>query len=303
MGLVNILAIFFPIIVLFSGALNVGFASTIWLAPSPSETRGSNWYPAAIQKQQGQVVQFDRDAIVITDPKTSRSRRLASSRVLWIEADDQTDREKNIRSFFEERRDTDVLSSLSDVLNERPPVWRQQWLTMVAAVSAWRTKRGKVALELISQLDQRPLPLMILAWLPIAWTNQITAEPLVADALARLSDPSPIVQLIASSWLLSSVHRKIASEKIKELVTSERTEVAQLASALLWRVATPEQVKKSAEDWRDEIDRMPLMLQGGPLVLLKSKLQSSGETTAAEHLQWSIDVAPLMTQLRWLDGR
>lgn len=303
MGLVNILAIFFPIIVLFSGALNVGFASTIWLAPSTSENRGSNWYPAAIQKQQGQVVQFDRDAIVITDPKTSRSRRLASSRVLWIEADDQTDREKNIRSFFEEGRDTDVLSGLSDVLNERPPVWRQQWLTMVAAVSAWRTKRGKVALELISQLDQRPLPLMILAWLPIAWTNQITAEPLVADALARLSDPSPIVQLIASSWLLSSVHRNIASEKIKELITSERTEVAQLASALLWRVATPEQVKKSAEDWRDEIDRMPLMLQGGPLVLLKSKLQSSGETTAAEHLQWSIDVAPLMTQLRWLDGR
>lgn len=303
MGLVNILAIFFPIIVLFSGALNVGFASTIWLAPSTSETRGSNWYPAAIQKQQGQVVQFDRDAIVITDPKTSRSRRLASSRVLWIEADDQTDREKNIRSFFEEGRDTDVLSGLSDVLNERPPVWRQQWLTMVAAVSAWRTKRGKVALELISQLDQRPLPLMILAWLPIAWNNQITAEPLVADALARLSDPSPIVQLIASSWLLSSVHRNIASEKIKELITSERTEVAQLASALLWRVATPEQVKKSAEDWRDEIDRMPLMLQGGPLVLLKSKLQSSGETTAAEHLQWSIDVAPLMTQLRWLDGR
>lgn len=299
----NILAIFFPIIVLFSGALNVGFASTIWLAPSTSENRGSNWYPAAIQKQQGQVVQFDRDAIVITDPKTSRSRRLASSRVLWIEADDQTDREKNIRSFFEEGRDTDVLSGLSDVLNERPPVWRQQWLTMVAAVSAWRTKRGKVALELISQLDQRPLPLMILAWLPIAWTNQITAEPLVADALARLSDPSPIVQLIASSWLLSSVHRNIASEKIKELITSERTEVAQLASALLWRVATPEQVKKSAEDWRDEIDRMPLMLQGGPLVLLKSKLQSSGETTAAEHLQWSIDVAPLMTQLRWLDGR
>lgn len=299
----NILAIFFPIIVLFSGALNVGFASTIWLAPSTSETRGSNWYPAAIQKQQGQVVQFDRDAIVITDPKTSRSRRLASSRVLWIEADDQTDREKNIRSFFEEGRDTDVLSGLSDVLNERPPVWRQQWLTMVAAVSAWRTKRGKVALELISQLDQRPLPLMILAWLPIAWTNQITAEPLVADALARLSDPSPIVQLIASSWLLSSVHRNIASEKIKELITSERTEVAQLASALLWRVATPEQVKKSAEDWRDEIDRMPLMLQGGPLVLLKSKLRSSGEATAAEHLQWSIDVAPLMTQLRWLDGR
>ena len=299
----NILAIFFPIIVLFSGALNVGFASTIWLAPSTSETRGSNWYPAAIQKQQGQVVQFDRDAIVITDPKTSRSRRLASSRVLWIEADDQTDREKNIRSFFEEGRDTDVLSGLSDVLNERPPVWRQQWLTMVAAVSAWRTKRGKVALELISQLDQRPLPLMILAWLPIAWTNQITAEPLVADALARLSDPSPIVQLIASSWLLSSVHRNIASEKIKELITSERTEVAQLASALLWRVATPEQVKKSAEDWRDEIDRMPLMLQGGPLVLLKSKLRSSGEATAAEHLQWSIDVVPLMTQLRWLDGR
>lgn len=303
MGLVNILAIFFPIIVFFSGALNVGFASTIWLAPSPPETRGSNWYPAAIQKQQGQVVQFDRDAIVITDPKTSRSRRLASSRVLWIEADDQTDREKNIRSFFEEGRDTDVLSGLSDVLNERPPVWRQQWLTMVAAVSAWRTKRGKVALELISQLDQRPLPLMILAWLPIAWTNQITAEPLVADALARLSDPSPMVQLIASSWLLSSVHRNIASEKIKELITSERTEVAQLASALLWRVATPEQVKKSAEDWRDEIDRMPLMLQGGPLVLLKSKLRSSGEATAAEHLQWSIDVAPLMTQLRWLDGR
>ena len=65
------------------------------------------------------------------------------------------------------------LTKLPDVLKERPPVWRQQWITMLASVAAWKSGRSKICLELVSQLDR-----------PRAATGR---DSVVAD---RLAEPS-----------------------------------------------------------------------------------------------------------------
>lgn len=277
--------------------------SRIWLAPAPLKTDQASWYPRAIEEFNGDVDQYDDQIIVIADELTKKQYRFPSSRVIWIEPHDQTLLEKQFRQSFQDRDDAAVLAGLSPVLMERPPVWRQQWLTMVAAVSASRTLRGQISLELIAQLDQRPLPLMTLAWLPISWTNRLTPQPLVKEALNRLTDQSELVQLTASSWLLASPHRDLGTSKLNELKTSSRQEVASLAKILLWRITTPEEVMSSIQKWKQIIANLPMVLSPGPIVLLKDKVKSAGDLKTAKHLQWSIEVAPMLKQLDWLDDR
>ena len=55
------------------------------------------------------------------------------------------------------------LLKLPDILAAKPPVWRQQWITMIAAVAAWKSGRSELSLELVSQLDRRPLPPIAIA--------------------------------------------------------------------------------------------------------------------------------------------
>ena len=277
--------------------------STIWLAPPESKEEYLTWYSPIIQKYTGEVIQYDDKVVAIVDDITKKQVRFRSSRVIWIEADDQTLLERKFRQSFEEKDDDAVLQGLSPVLMERPPVWRQQWLTMVAAVSASRTHRGRISLELVSQLDQRPLPLMVYAWLPIAWTNKSLPQPLITDAVNRLSDSSELVELIASSWILASNQRALAISKLNQLATSDRSEVASLAKVLLWRASTPTDALKSVNQWRDTISKLPMVLQMGPLILLKDKVKSAGDPDMAKHLQWSIDTVPIMKQLEWIDHR
>lgn len=292
--------LFLPAIFGLSCTLN---ADTIWLAPNDSTTQVQNWYVKSVEKLRGEVKQFDDKAIIIIEESSSREVRHVSSRVLWIEWDDQSDLDKQLCSAFANGRDQEVLAGLSEVLNQRPPVWRQQWLTMLGTVSAWRTHRGRISLELVSQLDKRPLPLMAVAWLPISWTNRVETDVVVRDAVDRLDDPSELVRLAASSWLLTSAHRKLAIETLERLMQSERKEVALLAETLSWRIKSPIEAKQSVKQWKEFVANLPLVLQTGPIILLRDKLESAGDESTAKLLEWSLDVSPLMDELIWMDGR
>ncbi|MGC6441220.1 MAG: hypothetical protein ACON4H_01060 [Rubripirellula sp.] len=278
-------------------------ADTIWLAPNDSTTQVQNWYVKSVEKLRGEVKQFDDNAIIIIEESSSREVRHVSSRVLWIEWDDQSDLDKQLCSAFANGRDQEVLAGLSEVLNQRPPVWRQQWLTMLGTVSAWRTHRGRISLELVSQLDKRPLPLMTVAWLPISWTNRVETDVVVRDAVDRIDDPSELVRLAASSWLLTSAHRELAIETLERLMQSERKEVELLAETLSWRIKSPIEAKQSVKQWKEFVANLPLVLQTGPIILLRDKLESAGDESTAKLLEWSLDVSPLMDELIWMDGR
>lgn len=291
---------FLPAICSLSCKLN---ADTIWLAPNASTTQGQSWYAKSVEKLRGEVKHFDDKAIIFIDESSGREVRHVSSRVLWIEWDGQSDLEKTLRNAFANGKDQEVLAGLSEVLNQRPPVWRQQWLTMLATVSAWRTYRGRISLELISQLDKRPLPLMVVAWLPISWTNRVETDVVVRDAVDRIDDPSELVRLAASSWLLTSSHRQLSLETLERLMQSKRKEVALLAEMLSWRTKSPIEAKQFVKQWKEVVAGLPLVLQTGPISLLRDKMESSGDELTAKHLEWSLDVSPLMDELIWTDGR
>ena len=144
----------------------------IWIEPKPPGANQSAWYPKAIETIVGDVVRFNaRELIVVLEGDDSESS-FPANRVIWIGPKQRPASEAEMIARYEAGRYRESLELLPEVLKTRPPIWRQQWITMMAAVAATRCGRATVALELTSQLDRRPLPPIVVAWSPIQWTNR-----------------------------------------------------------------------------------------------------------------------------------
>ena len=270
-------------------------ADRIWLEPAPRTVAEGDWFPRNIEVFSGSVVAFDAEQFRVVRDGQVAETVTAAARVLWIEPDQISDLERDLINRFKQGEYAESLSGLPDTLKNRPAVWRQQWLTMLSANSAWKIGRPTIALELVGQLDRRPLPPMVLGWLPIAWENGVQPAAVVKVAKQRAQDSSAAVRLVAASWLLSSADRNQGLQIINELVKDSGTSkaISQLAKVLSWRVTPPPQVASLRTTWEKQIDALPLAVQTGPTRLLMDKLRASGQSEEAKRLQLSLELSPV----------
>ncbi len=267
----------------------------VWVQPRETfgDQEAETWYPASIQTITGQVTAFDAEHLEIIDASDGVTKRLAADRVIWIQPAGFESLEGPMVQRYQSGQFAESLNQLPEVLKQRPSIWRQQWITMLAANAAWKSGRSKIALELVSQLDRRPLPPAVLTWLPIAWRRGVPSADSVTEAETRLSDASQAVRLVAASWLLASAKRQEATVTIQQLAASDRADMARLATALLWRTASPPQVQQSARQWDRQLNELPLVLQPGPTLALIDQFQAAGLSDEAKHLQWSVELVPV----------
>jgi len=270
-------------------------ADRVWVAPPKPSSADSTWYPGVIKPLEGEIVQLDAKALRLIVTGDQAETLIAAHQVLWVKAGDLSKAESiAIELFFDAKYDKAV-RPLLDALEDRPPVWRQQWLSMLAANAAWKSRRAKIALELVAQLDARPLPPMTIAWLPINWDGSERAVGAVEAAQARLNDPSPATQLVAASWLLSSPVRAQAKQTLNQLaIDNKRPAIARLAEILVWRTATPPEVKENAAAWQAKVDALPIAVQTGPLRTLIEKFDSAGLEQQAKRLRLSLELTPVI---------
>lgn len=258
--------------------------------PTPSE---SDWYPGIVQAVVAQIKQFDDRQLRFVESGSDAETTISADRVIWIEPEQRSDVESVAVGLFKTGEYAQSLQKLPEILQQRPPIWHQQWLTMMASVAAARCGRCNVSLELVSQLDRRPLPPLVLAWLPIQWQNGKPTADAEAQAIRRLDDSSPLVQLVTASWLLSTKHRSQSIAVLNVLKESERTEIRSLAEVLSWRTATPPEVIQSARRWQQHVDALPMVWQSGPTQTLIDKFQSAGLSDQADRLKWSLELTPI----------
>lgn len=269
----------------------------IWIEPARPTKTESRWYPRSIITRSGKLIDLGGKQTRFLVEGDEAETLLPSDRVIWIEPGQRSEKETAALRLFAAGKHGEAVEPLLDVLTERPPVWRQQWLSMLAGHAAWKSGRAAIALEIVSHLDRRPLPAMVLASLPIEWKNGRVEATNVTAAGARLDDPSPAVRLVAASWLLSSGQRNEASATLQALSKNERSTVARLAETLLWRTASPRQVSEAASSWRTKIEALPIALQTGPIKTLADKLRAADLSDQADLLLWSLDLTPAHPKL------
>ncbi|MEM0925180.1 MAG: hypothetical protein AAGJ83_04010, partial [Planctomycetota bacterium] len=245
----------------------------VQLAPQSIKSTERRWYPRPIEWQPGRIVTWDNAVVEIGAGE--QKTKFDESRVIGFELGNIDARQRDALTTFADNNFSEALPRLIRCVSDaepsaRPPVWRQQWLSMIAAQAAKKSGRGKIALELISQLDRRPLPSLVLSLLPVDWLGT-AGEGLQTDAIRGASSPSMATKLVAASWLLrSETYRSAAQTAIVRLgKQSERPRIALLAKQLRYRsMVLPELRDGGLDQWALEWSDLPLSLQTGPLVAI-----------------------------------
>lgn len=263
-----------------------------WVEPITTSTQ--TWYPSRIEELTGTIVSFDDKQFIARIPGRESEFTVSAQRVIWVEPINVPKNEQAAIDQFNQGEYEACLRPLLDAISARPPVWRQQWLSIVAAQAAMRSGRYKVALELVSQIDRRPLPPMCLGWLPVAWQSRMNDRVMQDAATAKLEDPTAATRLVAASWLLSSPSRSQAVAVLRSLEReANRDSIASLARMLLWQVVPPPEVASQVDTWQAELDSLPMTLQTGPTLTLIGKLNSSSQSEPAKLLEQSLELTPI----------
>lgn len=108
----------------------------------------------------------------------------------------------------------------------------------------------------------------------------------VAAARQVLTSPHSEVRLVAASWLLSEPNERELAERTLEALSKDRSQpqLAALATVVRWRRTPVPQIEKLSEEWLRNIDRLPIALQGGPLICVADRLQAAGAAEKARDL-------------------
>jgi hypothetical protein len=85
--------------------------------------------------------------------------------------------------------------------------------------------------------------------------------------------------LVAASWLLSSPSDRLVAERVLEALAADRREpaLARLAEVVSWRRTPVPQIANAAANWPQLVERLPISLQGGPLLTIADRLEAAGE--------------------------
>ncbi|MEO1616901.1 MAG: hypothetical protein AAFV88_13680 [Planctomycetota bacterium] len=271
------------------------------LAPkslSRKEREQARWFPRPLSWQSGRLVTWDADRAEIQSQDDS-IETVAGSRVVGFQLSSLSENERTALETLQRGEYAAALPLLIRCVSQpdpkkRPAVWRQQWLSMLAAQAAMRSGRGEIAIELVTQLDRRSLPNLTLSLLPIEWKPPAgQAERLQEAAIKGASSPSPAVKLVAASWLLrSDQYRAAAESAIRRLATQEsRPRIAMLARQLTWKQKTPPDLLASLAEWEKEVSSLPMSLQIGPMILLAEQARQVGATEAAQRWKLSLELA------------
>lgn len=270
----------------------------VQLAPLPDKDVEQRWYAKPVRWKNGRILGWD-DKLVEIETAEGTREKFAETRVIGFEITGVTEpQQEALQAFANGDFGTSlpmIIRSLSGTdPSQRPPVWRQQWLSMIAAQAAMRSGRSKIAIELVSQLDRRPLPSMTLSLLPIDWLG-VSNKPMQEAAVEGASSSSLAVKLVAASWLLrSEEYRTAATTAIARLaVQDERPRIAMLASQLRWLTVSPpelrsEELGQGLEAWESELRRLPMSLQTAPMLAIANQSRRVGDEEAGR--RWALAV-------------
>jgi len=283
------------VVVIAATALSADPVDRVWIEPPTLKGSNEPFSPRKIIERTGTVQRFDDSGMVFFVEGETTTVQVSAARVIWVEPGfNDTETIAALKQF----RDEDYAASISPLLasvSRGTEVWRAQWLSMHLWQAAFQAQRYPAVLELVNQIDARPLPPMILGGLPVQWLGERLPTAAIEAAQKTLADDDSLsaTKLVAASWLLGQANDAQAVAVLQSLsFQKERPVLALLATTLLWRKALPPDVRVNHRRWRNQLSNMPLTLIPGPTTLVADRLEAAGAADESLELFLSVGMTP-----------
>ncbi|MEL6896636.1 MAG: hypothetical protein AAFP90_11080, partial [Planctomycetota bacterium] len=195
----------------------------------------------------------------------------------------------------------------SYLLNRDPAqprlAWMTQWVGVRLIAAGYLAGQWEQTFNLVSQIDQRPLPPFLLAELPLMWMRAEHPQTAAAARVAAApwtSKGTPATRLLAASILQHDPADKTGIATLRALAgDTNRPLLARYAQVLIWRNETPPSVLRNWKQWKRKCDALPIAMQQGPLALVADRLQTGGKSVDARPLWLSVEQFATRPDLRF----
>jgi hypothetical protein len=237
------------------------------------------------------VVEWDPKKLTIVRRTGAGPTTYPGDQVIGIEPGWKLEEFARVHQLFVEEKFAEVVRQGQAALKlSGAPRWQQRLLVAEMVQAASALGQWQVAGKVFGVLLQDDPPLLLLATIPMPWSNEVllAGKGMRDIALGWIDDPHPALQLLGGSWLLGGDMNARAIETLERLSRSEAPLIAPYARAQLWRTIPPADILSSHyAKWVQERDSMPIVMQAGPSMLLAHRLEQSGswELAVAEWLR------------------
>lgn len=263
-----------------------GKPSRVWFV-QPGDTGLGTWEQRGLFDEEGIVLNWDSQNLVLVRPNANAASTFPMDEVIRIEPSWMSEKGAQVHEHFLKREFDSVLSKGQEALGSGIPRWQQRLITAEMVEAASGTNKSSVAVKVFLYLANENPPQLMLATIPIPWSDEAAREgggvtKLQKDALEWLKSENESIQLLGASWSLGGAARPLAIEALEKLSKSQRPIIATYARAQLWRTIPPAEIfSEHYPRWVAERDKLLAPVQAGPTMLMADRLLQAGQPTLA----------------------
>lgn len=264
----------------------------IWYQPADETSADSGLLPKPIELIAGKVLEANAEVFKVERSAVSEPVFLTTDRLVWLEPAWANAEAAKGMAQFQAGDYAASIDSLYAGIQRKPPVWQQQWLLAHLALAAFEAERYPSVMQLAEDLSNSNPPPTFLGMLPIHWSSRSMSASAIAAARTKINSQQPFVRLIAASWLLGSPEDRALAERTLEALAVDRRNrlLTSYATVLRWRRTPVPGIAEQANDWIESVEKLPIMLQPGPLLTIADRLQAAGEADRANELFHSVSL-------------
>jgi tetratricopeptide (TPR) repeat protein len=217
----------------------------------------------------GTIEEFTGKALLLK-VSTGNQISIATSSVIDVETAWSTNHRLADQLFAQKRFPEALAAYTKAILEDDQPQWILRRLMARRVLCHQALQDTPRAVEDFMRIVDVDPATQYFAAIPLNWQTRSIDTSLEKMAQAWLTDKSAVLQLIGSSWLLSTASRRQAEVVLKDLAIHSDERIAYLAAAQLWRTTGISATADDIAKWPAIIDRMPPDLRAGPLYVCGS---------------------------------
>jgi tetratricopeptide (TPR) repeat protein len=227
----------------------------------------------------GEIVDYTGKQIVIRLSDGREIKRpgqlVAEIETTWPAAKTQGDR------LFEEHQFSAARDKYSAAIRAETRPWARRAM-LARIIACYRELNqleaaGKLFLALVREDPETPY----FDEIPLAWQPSELPAAQAQTATQWLADESPAAGLIGASYLLSSLERQQALERLARLALDKDARIASLAEAQAWRASIATAKADQLAHWERRVESFPDASRAGAYWVLGRALAQHGEAQRA----------------------